>query len=539
MRPLDWLPGYRRAWLTPDVLAGLSAGAIVIPQAMAYAGIAGQPARAGLYTCLVPALGYVVLGGSRALSFTTTSTIAVLTAATLTGSGGDLATLVFLAGAVLLAARVLRLAALVENVSDALLTGLKFGVGLTVLAGQVPKLLGIRPGEGTGFFPALVHLVTHLGATQAVTAVVGLGGLAVLVILKRLLPRFPAPLLVVVATIAVSGLAGLSAHGVPLIASVPSGLPAPVLPSFHAVPRLLPGALAIALMAFLETVSVARTIRARGEPAIDNDRELLATAVATLGGAFFRAMPPAGGFSQSAVSRAAGARTQLSQVVTIGLAVLVALFLGPVISLLPEATLAALVVAAVLGLVSVREMTALARFSPPEFAVAAGTAAVALLAGLLVAVAAGVALTIGLILHELNKVPVTELGIRPDGVPVPGGPPVDGLLILRIDAPLYTANVRTATRHVEARVTAAARPLRVVLVDATAIGGLSMTILSAVRDSDRALAEQGVTLWVSSLRPRTADMARRSPGWPDWAASGRVWPTVTDAVTAYRSGGQV
>jgi high affinity sulfate transporter 1 len=538
------LAGYRRAWLGPDVVAGLSAGAIVIPQAMAYAGIAGLPAQVGLYTCLVPALCYVVLGGSRALSFTTTSTIAVLAASTLAGAGfaggpdaRDLATLVLLTGVFLAAARVLRLAGLVENVSDALLTGLKFGVGLTVLVGQVPKLLGIPAdqGGGTNFFAGLAYAATRLGHAHAATAAVGVGGLAALLLLKRVAPRFPGPLLVVVASIAVSYAAHLSRHGVDLIAAVPRGLPAPVVPAFDRMPQLVPGALAIALMAFLETVSVARTIRQRGEPVIGNDRELLACGVATVAGAFFRAMPLAGGFSQSAVNRAAGAKSQLSQVVTVGLAVLTAFFLGPVLSRMPQATLAALVIAAVLGLVSVREMAALARFSRTEFGVAAGTAVVALAAGLLVAVAVGIGLTIALVLHELNAVTTTELGVRPDGVVVPDGPPVDGLMIVRIDAPLYTANVRTAVKRVEARVADAARPVRVVVIDATSIGDLSMTVLAAMRDSDRALAERGVTMWVSAMPERALARAHRAPAWAEWTAAGRLWPTVDDAVAAYRT----
>jgi len=541
---ISWLPRYRRAWLRPDIVAGLSAGAIVIPQAMAYATIAGLPVQVGLYTCLVPALGYVVLGGSRALSFTTTSTIAVLTATTLQNAGfghpdpRDLATLVVLVGVVLVAARVLRLASLVENISDALLAGLKIGVGLTVMVTQLPKLLGIPAKSGsTHFFSGVAYLLTHLGQARAVTAAVGLGSLAALLLLKQFLPRFPGPLVVVLAAIALSYAADLTRHGVALISKVPRGLPLPVVPSFHHTAALLPGAIAIALMAFLETVSVARTIRVSGEPVIDNDQELLANGVATLAGAFFQAMPAAGGFSQSAVSRAAGARTQVSQLTTVGLAVLTAFFLGPVLSELPQATLGALVVSAVLGLISVPELVRLARFSRLEFAVAIVTAAVALVSGLLVSAAVGVLLTLALVLHELNKVPVTVLGVRPDGVVTPDGPPVDGLLIVRLGAPLYTANARTATSRVEQAVSAAGRPLRVVLVDATSVGALSLTILSAMRDSERELTERGVTLWVASLPERALTMARRAPGWSSWDKAGRVWPTVNDAVAAYRQRG--
>jgi SulP family sulfate permease len=286
-------------------------------------------------------------------------------------------------------------------------------------------------------------------------------------------------------------------------------------------------------------VSVARTIRASGEPAVDNNQELLANGVATLAGAFFRAMPAAGGFSQSAVSRAAGARTQVSQLATIGLAVLTAFFLGPVLSQLPQATLGALVISAVLGLISVPELIRLARFSRLEFAVAVVTAAVALLSGLLVSAGVGVGLTLVLVLHELNTVPVTVLGVRPDGTVAPDGAPVQGLLIVRLGAPLYTANARTAASRVEQSVASAGRPVQVVVVDATAVGMLSLTVLSAMRDSQRNLAEQGVTLWVASLPERSLAMARRTPGWAAWNKTGRLWPTVSDAVAAFHERGNL
>jgi MFS superfamily sulfate permease-like transporter len=276
---LDWASGYRRRWLLRDVVAGLSAGAIVIPQAMAYASIAGLPAQAGLYTCLIPALGYVLLGGSRVLSFTTTSTIAVLTASTLQVAdfpGGprteDVATLVCLVGIFLLAARVLRLASLVENISDALLVGLKIGVGMTVLVGQLPNLLGIPAKSGsTHFFSGLAYVLSHLDRTSVTTLCFGGGALIALIALKRVVPRFPGPLVVVVGSIVVSYLVDPPHHGVHLIAKVPSGLPRPVLPSFDRAGALIPGALAIALMAFLETVSVARSMRVAGEPPVDSD----------------------------------------------------------------------------------------------------------------------------------------------------------------------------------------------------------------------------------------------------------------------------
>ncbi|SOD72480.1 high affinity sulphate transporter 1 [Jatrophihabitans sp. GAS493] len=543
-----WMRHYRRDWLRADVVAGLTAGAVVIPQAMAYATIAGEPVQVGLYTCLVPMVVYALTGGSRAMSFSTTSTIATLTAATLVAAGvaasstnpeGALSTLTLLVGVLLIVCRVLHIGNLINSISDALLLGLKVGVGLTVALGQLPKLLGIAPPpEGDGFFRNLWYSLQHLSDANLATVLLGFGSVAVLLILKQINPRIPGPLVAVVGGILLSSALHLDEHGVAKISKVPSGLPLPQWPSLHHLGDLLPGAIAITLMAALETISVARSIRHEGEPPIDNDQELFANAAGTFAGAFFQALPAAGGFSQSAVNSGAGAKTQVSQLVTVVLAILTALFLGPVLSELPQATLGAVVVVATLGLISVREIVALARFDPLELAITLITAAVALVSGLLVAVAVGVALTFLLVLVELNKPPVIELGARPGGGVAPlsaGGEIVEGLLILRVGAPLYTANVRAVAAAISERVAAAGRPLSVVLLDATAAGTLSMTILSTMLETQRELNEEGIGLWASSLSEHALAIARRAPNWKLWAAEGRVWPTAEDGVAAFRA----
>ena len=225
----------------------------------------------------------------------------------------------------------------------------------------------------------------------------------------------PAPLIAVVGGIALVALASIDEHGVALIAPVPSGLPTPVTPDVDHLGALLPGAFAIAIMCFLETAAVARSVRRPDEPSIDNDQELAANGVACIAGAFFRAMPAAGGFSQTAINQRAGARTQLSEIVTALLAVLCALFLGGVLSDLPQATLGCLVMIAVLGLIKPAEFVRYWRLSRIEFWVAAITAVVGLAFGLLVAVLAGVILTLFLVLYELDRMRPTELQATLDG----------------------------------------------------------------------------------------------------------------------------
>ena len=359
---LPSLQGYDRGWLRLDVVAGIAAGTVVIPQAMAYATIAGLPVEVGLYTCMLPMLVYALLGGSRSLSISTTSTIAILTASALSALPSsrveddllrDAFTLTTLVGLCLLAMRLFRLGSLVEQISPATLSGVKTGVGLTVAATQLPALLGISGDkQDEGFFGKVGDALSKLGDANAATVCVSAASIVVLLLLRRFAPQVPGPLVVAAGGILLVALTDIEEHGLSVIGAVPSGLPTPTMPVLHDVGALLPGALAIAVMAFMETVLVARAQRQRSEPPVDSDRELLANGVAALAGGLSQCMPPAGGFSQSAVNQRAGAKSQLAGIVTAVLAVLVALFLGPVLEDLPNAVLAAMVMVAVVGLVT-------------------------------------------------------------------------------------------------------------------------------------------------------------------------------------------
>ncbi|SFR69001.1 high affinity sulphate transporter 1 [Agromyces sp. CF514] len=523
------LVGYRRGWLGPDLLAGLSAGAVVIPQAMAYATIANLPVQVGLYTCMVPMLVYAMLGGSRAMSVSTTSTIATLTATTLVAAGvasgsddpiPDLMALTLLVGVLLLVARLARLGSLVENISRATIVGIQIGVGATVAVGQLPKLLGETTDVSAhGFLRSLEAVGAALPAANGATIALSAGSIATLFVLKRFLPRVPGPLIVVAAGILLVAFAGIDDAGVELIAAVPQGVPTPELPSFAHVAQLLPGALAIAIMAFLESAAVARGIRKPGETQIDSNQELLATGAANTIGSFFQVVPAAGGFSQSAVNQGAGARTQLASIVTVVLAVLVVLFLGPVLSLLPQATLASLVFVAVVGLIDIGSLVRFWRISRDDFWIAVVTAAVGLSAGLLLAVAVGIIATLGLVLHELNRVRV-DIDEQ-----------VGEVLPVRLIAPLYTANVLAHENAVLAAVEE--HPgVRAVALELTRQGAVSVTVLDTLADLDRELAGQGVELRLAAVPESGAVTARKGRWFAGLERSGRVYPTLAEAVAA-------
>jgi sulfate permease, SulP family len=547
------LRGYQRGWLRGDVVAGVAAGTVVVPQAMAYATIAGVPVEIGLYTCMLPMLVYALLGGSRSLSISTTSTIAVLTASALASMPAgrsaderlrDAFTLTLLVGVVLLALRLLRLGALVEQVSPATMTGVKAGVGLTVAVGQLPALLGVAAGDDSdGFLGKLGHVLGELGDVNAATCWLSAAAVATLVVLRRVAPQVPGPLVVVAGAIALVALTGLEDRGVALIDHVPRGLPTPTEPMWEDVGRLLSAALAIAVMAFLETVLVARAQRQRGEPPIDSDTELLANGVAALAGGLSQTLPPAGGFSQSAVNLRSGARSQVAGATTALLAVLVALFLGPVLEDLPRAILAAMVLVAVLGLVVPAEFTRLLRIDRAEFWVAVVTAALGLTAGLLLAVAVGVVLTLLLVLRNVSESKARVLLVAPDGrwtTDPHGGVPLAAelrVLALHLDTGLYTGNARPTQDAILALVLGTTPRPRTVVVEGSAVRKVTVPLLDTLEALDTDLGDEGITLLVAGLHQTVADRARRSAWFARLDGEGRVLPTVDAALTTRFGGG--
>lgn len=530
---LPSLTGYRREWLGADIVGGLSAGAVVVPQAMAYATIANLPVQVGLYTCILPMLVYALLGGSRAMSVSTTSTIATLTATTLVSAGvaasaddpdaalGSLVLLTMLVGAILLIAWLLRLGSLVENISGATVLGLKIGVGATVAVGQLPKLLGETGNvSGEGFIHSLVAVGAALDSINWPTVALSVGSILVLVVLQRFAPRVPGTLIVVVVGILLSAFTGLTAAGVALIDPVPSGFPPPSLPDFTHLPELVPGALAIAIMAFLESAAVARGIRKATEPQVDSNQELFATGAANVVGAFFTTMPAAGGFSQSAVNQNAGAKTQLSTIVTVVLAILVALFLGPVLSLLPQATLAAMVFVAVMGLINIPELVRWARISRIDFWIALVVALIGLSAGLLPAVAIGVVMTLILVLREVNIPKLDVIDREGDA------------LAVHLGRGLYTANAAENARAIVALATSQAPPVDALVLDVERLDIVTVTILDALENLDRELAQLGIVLHLARLPEKATAIARKTPWFEGLEGAGRVHATVEEGLAA-------
>ncbi|MBX3584883.1 MAG: SulP family inorganic anion transporter, partial [Rhizobiaceae bacterium] len=364
-----------RAQFRPDLVAGLTAAAVVLPKAMAYATVAGLPVTVGLYTAFVPMIIYAFLGTSRVLSVSSTTTLAILTGAQLgiAVPDGDparlvvaVATLTALTGVILLAASILKLGFVANFISAPVLTGFKAGIGLVIILDQVPKLFGVHIGK-EGFFRDILDVLLQLPNASVLAVSFGAGALVLLFLMERLWSHAPAPLLAVAVAIGLSWFMGAGSLGVATVGFIPQALPSPTLPDPALIVQLLPGALGIALMSFTETIAAGKAFSVPNDPPIRANRELVATGAANLAGAFFGSMPAGGGTSQTAVVRAVGGTSQTASLVTAATAAATMLVLAPLLALLPQSVLAAIVIFYSVGLIKPSEFASILRIRRMEF----------------------------------------------------------------------------------------------------------------------------------------------------------------------------
>jgi high affinity sulfate transporter 1 len=514
---------YPREWLRPDVIAGLTTAAVVVPKAMAYATIAGLPVQVGLYTAFVPMVIYALLGTSRPLSVSTTTTLAILTGSALglAAPGGGpaelavaAATLAVLVGLMLVVASVLRLGFVANFISEPVLSGFKSAIGVVIVVDQVPKLLGIHLHK-EGFFRDLLAIAQQAPDASLVTVLLSIGMLVLIFGMERLLPKAPAPLLAVALAILASAVLGLPAAGVETVAEVPRGLPGFTWPQLALVEQLWPAALGIALMSFTESIAAGRAFAEPQEPRPVPNRELLATGLANVGGGLFGAMPGGGGTSQTAVNRGAGARTQVAELVTASIALATLLLLAPLIALMPQAALAAVVIATSLGLIQPAEFVEIRRVRTTEFRWAliafAGVLLLGTLQGILVAVVASL---LGLAAQAYHP-PVYALG-RKRGTTVfravspehPDDEQWPGLLMVRVEGRVFFANAQRIGDMLWPMIEQA-KPA-VVLLDCRAIIDLEYTALKMLAEAAARMRSAGCELWLAGLNPAVFAMVERS-----------------------------
>jgi SulP family sulfate permease len=538
------LRGYDRATLVADGRAGATVAVLLIPQGMAYAVLAGMPAITGLYAAMAALLVYAVLGTGRYSSVAPVAIDSLLVAAAVAPlAAGDpdryvalAGLLALLTGLVQIAAGTLRLGALIGFVSAPVITGFTAAAALTIAASQLKDLLGVSASAGTTLVEGVSAVIPRLGDTRPLTVAVGVAAIVALIVLRRLVPKLPGPLIVVAVAAAVVALPGLAGQ-VAVLGPVPSGLPTPALPSLSLTDAaaLLPSAAAIALVSYLESISTATAFARRTRTRVNPTGELIAVGAANIAAGFVRGFSVAGGFSRGAVNFAAGARTPMSGVLAAVLVGIALLTITPLLAFLPKVALAAIIMVAVASLVDVRGAIGIARVRHSDLVALLITFAATVVLGPAGGLGVGVAVSIAIFLRqsvrphlpELGRVPGTtryrNLARHTDALTDPS------VAMFRLDAPLYFANARPVADALADPV--ASRPdVRSVVLDASAVAWTDYTGVEALAELDDELGAAGVTLHVAAPRGPVTDVLVRHPGAAQLCATGRVHPDVAAAV---------
>jgi len=518
-----WLPNYRREWLAADAMAGLAIWAVMIPEGMAYAGIVGVPAIMGLYTIVPPLVAYALFGTSRLLVVgpdTATGLISALTVGAVVAQGTAAfnvltSTLAVLIGTLFLLFGALRMGWVAAFIPTPVMRGFIEGLVCVTIIGQVPHLLGIEGASGN-FFARLWSLSQHLPETALAPVLTGLLSLIAMLLLRGLAPRAPAALAVAVAATILVSLFHGDAAGVPVVGELPSGLPHPALPVLDPLLlwELLPGGLAIVLVGYAEALGGAKAAAVQDGDDIDPNQELVAHGPANILSGLFGGFLAVGSLSKTSVAMAAGARSQLANLIAALLCFLTLVFLTPLFRGLPHPALAAIVIAAMLHLSKpgyLRDLFTRARW---EFGVATVVIAGELTLGVLHGIALGVVLSLLLLIYAashphgavLGRLPGTEayryVGRHPEAVTFPG------LLIWRLGGDLFFASIGHFEGGLKAALAASRPPVQHVLLDAESVNFIDSSACDGLRAFVRKLQSEGLTVAFARVRDSVRERMR-------------------------------
>lgn len=551
---LDWAPQYRRTDLQGDVAAGVTVAAMLVPQAMAYALLAGLPPAVGLYAATLPVLAYAVFGTSRQLAVGPVAIVSLLTASALApvadeGTAeylGAAAVLALMVGVIHLVLGVGRLGFVVNVLSHPVLVGFTAAAAIIIGASQVKHVLGVSIPRSEHLVDTLIELVRALDRTSALTLVIGASSIAVMLLVRRVRRTVPAALLVVVISTLAVEVFGLDERGVATVGDIPGGLPSLVLPSFDGslIGSLFGTAVIITLVGFMESIAVAKVYARRNGYEIDANQELVGLGASNVTAGLFGGYPVTGGFSRTAVNAAAGARTGLASIITAGLVIVTIAFLTPLLSSLPQAALGAIIIVAVVNLVDVAEMRHIASVKRSDL-LALGVAFVAtLVLGIELGIGVAIAASLLIVFARMSKphAAVVEQ--------VPGTTSyrnverfaatvhVPGVRVVRIDAPLSFVNASFAKRLVldhatalaEEAVAGTASTHPTLVLDCSGLNDLDTTAVVELTDIISELERLGIELRLADVKGPVRDVLRRAHLWD--RLDGRLHATTHDAVLA-------
>ncbi len=546
---LRWAPRYDRRDLRSDLAAGLTVGAMLVPQAMAYALLAGLPPEVGLYAATIPVIVYAFFGTSRQLAVGPVAIVSLLTASALAplveeGSAGYLgaaALLALMVGVVHLVLGAGRLGFLVNFLSHSVLVGFTAAAAIIIGFSQAKHLFGISTERKDHFHETVLEVIDKLGDTNTATLVLGSTALVALFVLKKLLPGVPAALVVVVGSIlAVEGL-DLEARGVKVVGDIPDSLPAFGIPDFDGslVGSLIGTAFVITLVGFMESIAVAKVYARRHRYEVEPNAELVGLGAANVAAGLFGGYPVTGGFSRTAVNDTAGARTPLASLITAGIVLATIAFLTPLLASLPNAALGAIIIMAVIGLIDVAEMRHIAAVKKSDL-IGLG---VAFFATLVLGIELGIAVAVVasmLVVFARMSMPHTAVLGHVDGTTsyrnvdrFPEARTVDGVTIVRIDAALSFVNALNLKRLLVRYADELETVPRTLVLDASGINDVDATGAEMLAEVITELDERDVALHLTDVKGPVRDVLRRAGIWDRLGA--RVHTCTHDAVDAITS----
>ena len=543
---LTWGPNYDRGNLRSDLAAGLTVGAMLVPQAMAYALLAGLPPEVGLYAATIPVVIYALFGTSRQLAVGPVAIVSLLTASALAalveeGTAGYLeaaALLALMVGVLHIVLGAGRLGFLVNFLSHSVLVGFTAAAAIIIGFSQVKHILGISIERKEHFYETVLEVVDNASDTNAATLMLGVAALVTLFVLKRRIPRMPAALVVVVGSILAVEILGLEDEGVKVVGDIPDSLPTFAIPSLDGslFGSLIPTAFVITLVGFMESIAVAKVYARRHRYTVEPNSELIGLGAANVAAGFFGGYPVTGGFSRTAVNDTAGARTPFASIITAGIVLATIAFLTPLFTSLPNAALGAIIIMAVVGLVDVAEIRHIAMVKKSDL-IGLGVAFFATLIlgielGILVAVVASM-----LVVFARMSMPHSAVLGHVDGTTsyrnterFPEAQTIDGVRIVRIDAALSFVNAVNVKKLILRHAQSVSEEPRALVLDASGINDVDATGADMLHELVAEFRDLGVALHLCDVKGPVRDVLRRAGIWDDLGS--RVHTSTNDAVVA-------
>jgi sulfate permease, SulP family len=523
---LTWLPGYDRKWLRTDLIAGITITALLVPEGMAYAELAGMPPEVIFYAAPVALLLYAIFGTSRQLVVVVSSVQAVMSYSIISALAPPetsefiilTTALAITAGLVSVLAGILHLGRIAQFFSSSVLAGFVSGLAVVIIVKQLPKMFGIESGSGN-VWERLYDLVIHLPETHLLTLAVGLSTLVLMLLMEHYFHKIPAALVVMIYGIVIASVFGLAELGVHVIGEIPAGLSGPALPNITIDQwlSLIPGALALSLVVFAEAIGPARSFATKHRYSISPDQELIGIGAANIGTGLFHGFPMGSSLSKSAANDAAGAKTQMSGIVAAGLTIIVALFLTPLFTNLPEATLGAIVIVAVSGMFKWQEILRFYKLRRLDFILALVTfLGVLTFEEALWALLLAVVLSLLALVWRTSQGRVSELGLGREKLifeemgPDSDAKPISGLLIFAPEESLFFANADTVRTQITNRLAASAEPVKSVILDLELTNEIDIPSADMLEELEADLDAAGVQLMLARVRPPVRDLLDRS-----------------------------